>query len=1832
MHHKVFLFLLLSFLHITKQGYIPIYDIIGNLSTLNVPVEEDNYYESIIDTLIEIMKNYAYIDIIKSPLNKSGSYYSLEVDIIQELKNLREKVKNTPPKFYKFYQDVLKIIDKAKDYHILFGYLDKKGKYSLLNNLIICQPIEFDFQRDKSVLVKPNNLINILGNNKVQVENYEKINENYNNKIYVKEINGDNVYNFIRKFCYEYIQFKSPSAKFIYNRENIKSIALWQCPLNPEEFKNFNITYSNGETISSNYIGFLNTNNKTENDNIINSFRNSEIDHILNYNNFESKIDENNLVTWDINIDNHIKCKVDHDKKVNVIYQNSFKPDNSDPLGIIKNISYCHGNFSSNDYPLIVIESLNGGGYAQLSKLMQQLVQDLMKPKNYFSIIHNENTYKFLRDNKDSFLFVDDEEKRNLTIYEFYKDKINDNMGNRTIERSKQKLLLDLNFESNIVENIFKRNITRKPTDVIVFTDGLSFSSTSVFIKNLYYFGGAILVGYGGDPEVDTFDASQSPTFVLTNLTGIKGYFDLIKKGFYFLQLPTGPMYRTKYDEKNEDIPEEFVINYIDERVNIYNVYSDNLYDDFIEEAKKIFDKYKDECNKNNKYLKLIKNECKFEDPNLHGGYICDEEGHWAENCIPFYCDEDYYFDYNSKKCVLLNKEIEEIPLDTIQSFSIKIKNKFNFKFSPDNNDGDLIVNIHSINCNIKINRNNDLNIDNIKNKYNDTFSFRIKSDEIGNANFTITPLIYLNDEREKKNYKSKTCPIIITNFKNKKEEIPKLELTDTTNLFFDEDFKEINFSYEIKNINSDSPIALSIQLSQNSEFEISAKLKGKDNNFINRRFSNSTNIFFDREFQEGEKLEINIRHIDEKMPIFANIKIIKKTSVSILDQNNLNFGFISSKIELQYYYMEVFKDQEGEIMLHSKREKGILFAKLYEINSANDPNDINLYPKDELDSSLNYNQHILKLNFSYEDTSICDNGCYLLISFYHEINNDIDKNFSIGYEYTILSRVWDYLEYSSQIVNIPFNEYIIGSFEQGSITEHYYSIFIPNDTDKILIQLEGNYLDGFIGEGISKLNTIKSLDNIKNLNILNSSNIFVLTKNDSKFNFQNKYISLALRSKNYFEEIFSFYTFRIFYLKENDILFYPADSDFVNTCLPEKENGKYYCNVILRNNYNEINNDFSIMGENQIEYFKVYTSVYHKNNSLIDSKYHDFKYIYMNGKNNTSNDSYKDAYNNSEVGHYIFRFEFNEGGIKNIISSFSYKSKEHFPQIYTSRMYFIFDMDLYFNYSLVYNYTLVYKWLSGWVGDMKLNLPGFENNIYSSRNFRGKPIALQVSNKQTFMVFTVSNKEFIFYYKLNYNMKNKGIEEIISSETRSEIINYAHFPLYYYINLRKKEDINIDINIRINSYNFLELKNDFEIKGYILNEDLIKRKIKGEYIVLKEEEALQGTYYEWFGFGLLQLKAKSVKDADYLLITINNNVKSIINNTYVLIEMVVKEYFEKDEEYFMPINQYMIETFEINENSTRDINKYYIDVNERYNYRFKNDSDVMIEFSSNYDDIKLNIDNNTDFKYIPFIVGGAQKFRITQIEKGPIHFNVSNPHKRTKGNYIIRYYYTDFIYEYIYSFDTNNFNYHIDISNNDNLSFSITFNNINITSSYETFDPAIEGYNITFYVYAFLYPKNSSCEELVNTSSLVYDRQYLYKSQTKSIYFYDKNISLKFSNISREHNYVYDLVLKINAFVDHNLLNEEFLVYTVDLNLTDIGIKPESMSELTIVLLTIGGIILVIILVIVFFIVYRKLKRDNTKLEEKVISIDFDTEVQKKVLKKEIEKYKGEELETNFI
>ena len=151
-------------------------------------------------------------------------------------------------------------------------------------------------------------------------------------------------------------------------------------------------------------------------------------------------------------------------------------------------------------------------------------------------------------------------------------------------------------------------------------------------------------------------------------------------------------------------------------------------------------------------------------------------------------------------------------------------------------------------------------------------------------------------------------------------------------------------------------------------------------------------------------------------------------------------------------------------------------------------------------------------------NTSQCEEGCYLLVTFEQKIaEGELPL---IGSEISILTRFWNYTDYISEIVDIPFNEYLIGSFEKSSITHHYYSLYVPEDADKIIIQIECNYLDGFYGEGRLKINTAKKIGNTEKLDINNDQNL--LTLNVTSLKLVGKFISLAFRPKDFFDDILS--------------------------------------------------------------------------------------------------------------------------------------------------------------------------------------------------------------------------------------------------------------------------------------------------------------------------------------------------------------------------------------------------------------------------------------------------------------------------------------------------------------------------------------------------------------------------------------------------------------------------------------------------------------------------------------------------------------------------------------
>ena len=231
----------------------------------------------------------------------------------------------------------------------------------------------------------------------------------------------------------------------------------------------------------------------------------------------------------------------------------------------------------------------------------------------------------------------------------------------------------------------------------------------------------------------------------------------------------------------------------------------------------------------------------------------------------------------------------------------------------------------------------------------------------------------------------------------------------------------------------------------------------------------------------------IRISPVEDKINSTMIVKIYQgNTSPFYLQRNQLNLGFIRKNIDNYYYYMEIFKGEEGEIMIFNKKKNGVLLSNITKI-SVDGLNYIMLnideFPKYNESNVLSnnfseFNIYNQKLSFTSSDTEKCETGCFLLISYYSRISQFLEIN---GTEFSILSRIWNKEELKSQLINIPLNEYIFGYLDKTTVNIHYYSVFIPNETDTIYIEIHGMNILGYYQEGIVEINTQKITGNSKN-------------------------------------------------------------------------------------------------------------------------------------------------------------------------------------------------------------------------------------------------------------------------------------------------------------------------------------------------------------------------------------------------------------------------------------------------------------------------------------------------------------------------------------------------------------------------------------------------------------------------------------------------------------------------------------------------------------------------------------------------------------------------------
>lgn len=660
---KTKLFLFLSILNLIHNIYV--YQPEEVLNFFNNYYIEGSTLTFIINNLIKIFNDiYAYTEISKSPIQpKFDNNYFKKVFIIERLKQIETKNIN----FYSFYQEIKTIFSDVKDGHLSFNM---EKLFPFLQNMLIFDPLKLYIRMvndEPRIFSFPYLEIDIKDFYKNNDYIYKIIENNVNTPI--KLINGKDPFNYITSFGEKYSSLKNPYGAFTLKFLEHNLSPLISYPLSLEELTNFTVVYDSGDNFTTDLLilSQIDIDERDTGNNNSKIYDNSNSNTFNKYNKKLSKLGEdfdikkqkiqinnNNYFTnegWDFHFLDIFKCKVDNNNKVNIYYINSFSGGSNKEF--FEEVKKCGLLFDKNTYPIILITSLNKGGQNIKSQILLEILSPLSTINFYASyrktdsLLQNMNIKRYSAENCK------------LKSYkELTKNYIEINYGNNVSDNLSEPFIMngrDLREELNSFKLKLKNK--RKPTDIIVFTDGFSFSAMSVLIKYMKYYGGGITVGYFGNPNIKNipFDGSISASGIFKNDTLYKispEYRQLHDKYGITMTITGRQLF---YNPVDMNMPLEYDITPVDEKVNIYELFNDNNYNIFIQEALKIFDKYKTGCNKNNKKLVLVDSKCDkfFENEYTHGGYECRDDGTWSNRCVPSYCDQEYIFDHNKKKCVI---------------------------------------------------------------------------------------------------------------------------------------------------------------------------------------------------------------------------------------------------------------------------------------------------------------------------------------------------------------------------------------------------------------------------------------------------------------------------------------------------------------------------------------------------------------------------------------------------------------------------------------------------------------------------------------------------------------------------------------------------------------------------------------------------------------------------------------------------------------------------------------------------------------------------------------------------------------------------------------------------------------------------------------------------------------------------------------------------------------------------------------------------------------------------------------------------------------------------
>ena len=1194
--------------------------------------------------------------------------------------------------------------------------------------------------------------------------------------------------------------------------------------------------------------------------------------------------------------------------------------------------------------------------------------------------------------------------------------------------------------------------------------------------------------------------------------------------------------------------------------------------------------------------------------------------------CISICCKEYYINDKNKEKefksqsTTLSSNPLINEEYFKSDDFDIKVKNIniiigkvqtellyepyiYQFKFFETANESDLLVNFYPLDCKIKIAASNEVGngifIQNISNYEYDAFSVFIENETINSSYIKIKPLVNILNENNKK----RTYHLVINSFYKDK---PQLDLNEKepTLIYFDSNLDTIKLSYKPQF----EPVVFSFYIKERAKFE--AKVMGDENNKKIIAYKDNLIVYPNTRVNDNNDIYLTIKKENNK-----NSTLIVKVSgissnPSYLQKNILNLGFMPINSFNHYYYMEVFKGERGEIMMHNKINDALLIGGIIEKNKINETDIFNangyyFFPRIISRSRFIYSNSAKRLIIEDFQLEPCENGCYLLIT-YNSLTTNLNN--IEGIEYSLLARIWEEEEIKPQIVNIPLNEYILGSLDFYKNNYHYYTLYIP-EGNNITIEIQGRNVHAFAKHGIIKINPFlkESLDIVpnsdSNMEIEDEKLIFTIGNKTLGLNsLEGQYISfLFFIYDNFLNSLPNYYKFRIIQANSNNQFIYPLDTNKGNVCRTSKKNDTIYaCYFLMKNDYKEFNYNFFIYayGNNEVNYNVWY----------IDDKETDYFSIDINYINKYKNEKKEKGYfpvpfkNDTEF--IIIEIESNLTEILNVFFNFdSELLSSPSLDIYSYQIFYLKSTSIYiyFKNYLIFEpqFALIMNNTSG-EGHIYLDQKnGADKKIYISND---NLLFFSITNNNTYINISSESSLFISL-KIKNILDNKAIEELNYGENINE---QNEIKAYYIKDIYGK---GIDINFYLGFENNISDYYYFIIDGFSLPFDEIK------YIENKDLKILNRDHYKGFS-GIYDPKVKSgiiVFDTELENEVYNKDNYFLFCYSFKDIEHIPFDYFINSELFIeskanpkiIKKNKYIRGYFTLKSNTTQ-YNTYKIEIQKEEE---KMNKAYILEFSSNYNNMELIF--NDDFNYYEKrIKWGVQQYFISGknlISDKEYYFKIKvnssniiyNPLNLYAANYIIKFSdyknekHQDFVKEKELKLDI------VKKKVNDNTVYNFTFN---LDKTYTN----INNYYKYYYFFTIINKQLIYEDELLNTTAIIIYKNIYYIPYLNSIETYEPNKDYSFSFTDEvKGDYFMQIFIKINGQNDE----ETYYSTYIDLAQKEESNLKEKNKFLNIIIIILGSILLASILFVIFLFIH--FKRKNESLKGKIETISFSTGIE---------------------